>query len=384
MHWIAGERMVSKSWVWAASGVLLVGVGLAWLMLHPSPAVSATAAHAPAVPVVVAVVVQQEAPLTVTAPGTVQAFNSVLVKPRVDGTLDRVAFTEGQAVHRGDLLAQIDPRPFQAQLQAAQAQKAHDEAQLANQQRDIGRYTYLANQKIYPQQQLDSARATAAELKATVAQDQAQIDNARVQLDYATIRAPLDGLTGARLVDAGNMVHATDTTGLVLITQVQPIYVSFTLPQDVLPALLNARAHGAVAVGASNRDASQQLDSGVLSLIDNQIDPTTGTIHCKATFGNSKQTLWPGQFVSLRIVLATQQNALTIPSAAVQQGNNGDYVFVVKKDNTAELRPVTVASNENDVSVVSHGLVKGERVVVQGQFKLEDGTAVRITDESKP
>jgi membrane fusion protein, multidrug efflux system len=376
--------MVSKSWVWAASGVLLLGVGLAWLIVHPSPAVSATGVHAPAVPVVVAEVLQQEAPLTVTAPGTVQAFNSVLVKPRVDGTLDRVAFTEGQAVHRGDLLAQIDPRPFQAQLQAAQAQKAHDEAQLANQQRDIGRYTYLANQKIYPQQQLDSARATAAELKATVAQDQAQIDNARVQLDYATIRAPLDGLTGARLVDAGNMVHATDTTGLVLITQVQPIYVSFTLPQDVLPALLNARAHGAVAVVASNRDASQQLDSGVLSLIDNQIDPTTGTIHCKATFGNSKQTLWPGQFVSLRIVLATQQNALTIPSAAVQQGNNGDYVFVVKKDNTAELRPVTVASNENDVSVVSHGLVKGERVVVQGQFKLEDGSTVHITDESKP
>lgn len=371
---------MSKSWAWVAAGAVLLGVGLAWLLVRPSPAASAAGPHVRAVPVVVAPVEQRDEPLTVTAPGTVQAFNSVLVKPRVDGTLERVAFAEGQAVHRGELLAQIDPRPLQAQLQAAQAQKAHDEALLANQERDIQRYAYLASQKLYPQQQLDGARAAIAQQKATVAQDQAQIDSARVQLDYTSIRAPLDGLTGARLVDAGNMVRAADTTGLVLITQVQPIYVSFTLPQDALPALLDARARGPVAVVASNRDASRRLDAGVLSLIDNQINPATGTIHCKATFDNRGQSLWPGQFVSLRIVLATQHNALTVPAVAVQPGNNGSYVFVVKADGTAELRPVTVASSERDVSVISQGLATGERVVVQGQFKLDDGTPVHVAD----
>ncbi|RDS84184.1 efflux RND transporter periplasmic adaptor subunit [Dyella psychrodurans] len=366
----------------ATAGMIALGVAIAWLFVHSAPAASTAREAVHAVPVVVAPVIQRDMPLSVTALGTVQAFNSVLVKPRVDGTLDQVAFVEGKAVHRGDLLAQIDPRPYQAQLQAAQAQKAHDAAQLANTERDIQRYTYLASQKIYPQQQLDTTRSQADALKATVAQDQAQIDNARVQLEYTTIRAPLDGLTGARLVDAGNMVHATDTTGLVLITQVHPIYVSFNLPQDALPALLSARAHGAVAVIASNRDASQLLDHGELSLIDNQIDATTGTIHCKATFANQQETLWPGQFVSLRIVLSTQHNALTVPSAAVQQGSNGNYVFVIKPDNTAELRQVNVASNENDTSVITRGLNQGDRVVVQGQFKLEDGTAVRIAGDA--
>ncbi|MFC3652416.1 efflux RND transporter periplasmic adaptor subunit [Dyella humi] len=329
---------------------------------------------------IVAPVERRDAPRVLPAIGTVQAFNTVLVRPRVDGTLDQVAFVEGQRVHRGDLLAQIDPRPFETQLHAAVAQKAHDAAQLANVERDLTRFSYLASQKIYPQQQLDSARAQAEELKATVALDQANIDNASVQLGYATIRAPLDGLTGARLVDAGNMVHATDTTGLVMITQIHPIFVSFTLPQDALPALLAGRSQAPVEVIAQNRDGSQTLDKGVLSLIDNQIDATTGTIHCKATFDNAHETLWPGQFVALRVVLGIDHGALTVPSTAVQQGSNGNYVFVLMPDDTVALRNVEVASTADNQSVIARGIAQGDRVVVEGQFKLEDGTHVHVVD----
>lgn len=367
--------------------VSLLGVALlgAWLVFRsgPSSSIAAKADGASrAVPVVVASVAQGDASSSISAIGTVQAFNAVLIRSRVDGTLEKVAFTEGQRVHQGDLLAQIDARPFEAQLHAALAQKAHDEAQLANVERDIDRYTYLASQKIYPQQQLDSARAQAAQLKATVAMDQAQIDNARVQLDYTTIRAPLDGLTGARLVDAGNMVHATDTTGLVLITQIHPIYVSFTLPQDALPALLAARRNAPVEVIAGNRDASRTLGKGVLTLIDNQIDAATGTIHCKATFDNDTETLWPGQFVSLRVVFGVAHDALTLPASAVQQGPTGTFVFVIKPDQTAALRYVEIASTEAGRSVVTRGVSKGEQVVVEGQFKLEDGTRVRMAQDA--
>lgn len=364
----------------AAAAILVC----AWFAYHAKSSSTAQAAGASshAVPVVVARVERRDSPHELSAIGTVQAFNSVLVKARVDGTLDKVAFVEGQRVHRGDLLAQIDPRPFETQLHAATAQKAHDAAQLANVERDVTRYTYLAGQKIYPQQQLDTARAQADELKATVAMDQAQIDNARVQLSYTTILAPLDGLTGARLVDAGNMVHATDTNGLVLITQVHPISVSFTLPQDALPALLAARKQAPVEVVAANRDASQSLGKGVLSLIDNQIDATTGTIHCKATFENTDETLWPGQFVTLRVVLGVEHGAITVPAVAVQQGSSGTYVFVVMPDETVALRDVEIASTEDNRSVVAHGLAGGDRVVVEGQFKLEDGTHVRVVDGS--
>ncbi|WP_284331835.1 efflux RND transporter periplasmic adaptor subunit [Dyella flagellata] len=363
--------------------VVAVVLLVAWFVLHaltPADVVAKTKNRPDRIPVVVGVAEQVDAPNLLSAIGTVQAFNSVLVRSRVDGALEKVVFQEGQYVHAGDLLAQIDARPFEAQLHAVLAQKAHDESQLANVERDVERYTYLASQKIYPQQQLDGARAQAAQLKATVAMDQAQIDNARIQLGYTSIRAPIDGLTGARLVDAGNMVHATDTNGLVLITQVHPIYVSFTLPQDALPALLSERQRGTVTVIASNRDASQVLDQGALSLIDNQIDPSTGTIHCKATFKNGREMLWPGQFVSLKVVLAVQHDAVTVPSTAVQQGENGTYVFVVSQDQTAELRKVAIGPTNDGQSVVEQGLSKGDRVVVEGQFKLEDGSPVSAVD----
>ncbi|GLQ45884.1 multidrug transporter [Dyella lipolytica] len=371
-----------KLYVLIAVGTLLLVAWFTYRSGSLASSASATATTPQSVPVVVARVERHDAPRMLPTIGTVQAFNTVLVRARVDGTLDNVAFTEGQRVQRGDLLAQIDPRPFETQLHAATAQKAHDAAQLANVERDIARFTYLANQKILPQQQLDSTRAQADELRATVAMDQAQIDNARVQLSYATIRAPLDGLTGARLVDAGNMVHASDTTGLVVITQIHPISVSFTLPQDALPALLSARQQSPIGVIAQNRDASQTLGKGVLSLIDNQIDAATGTIHCKATFDNANETLWPGQFVALRVVLAVDRGALAVPSTAVQQGSTGTYVFVLMPDDTVALRYVKVASTEDSRSVVAQGLAEGDRVVVEGQFKLEDGAHVRVVDDS--
>ena len=375
-----GWGIVKKLFVLPVAGLLVLA---AWCLYRPESSSSAKSATDPhSVPVVLAPVELRDAPLVLSTIGTVQAFNTVLVRARVDGTLERVAFVEGQRVRRGDLLAQIDPRPFENQLHMALAQKAHDAAQLANVERDITRFSYLANRNIVPAQTLDSTRAQAEELKATVAMDQAQIDNAHNELDYAAIRAPLDGLTGARLVDAGNMVHASDTNGLVLITQVQPISVSFTLPQDALPAMLSAQHQAPVEVVAKSRDASQELGKGVLSLIDNQIDATTGTIHCKATFENTNESLWPGQFVVLRIVLAVEHGAMTVPATAVQQGSNGTYVYVINSDNTAALRPVDVASTEDNRSVIARGITKGERVVVEGQFKLEDGTHVRVVEHT--
>jgi multidrug efflux system membrane fusion protein len=365
---------------------LLVMGGGVWLLfqgraLVPGPAVATNKNDA--VPVRIADVEVRDAATTLNTIGTVQAYSSVLVRARVDGQLDKVAFTEGQDVHRGDLLAQLDPRPFEAQLRAAQAQKDKDAAQLANIERDLERFSNLAVRGLVPAQTLDTTRAQVGQLKATVGVDQAQVDTARLQLDYATIRAPLDGRTGARLVDAGNMVHAADTNGLVLITQVHPINVSFTLPQDILPALLAQQRKAALHVAALSRDASQRLGDGTLTLIDNQIDQATGTIHCKALFDNTADLLWPGEFVALRVVLDVHRDALTIPATAVQSGADGPYVFVVKGNGTADLRRVEVAATEMDRSVIAHGLAAGERVVIEGQYKLESGTPVRAVEHAK-
>jgi multidrug efflux system membrane fusion protein len=359
--------------------------GAVWLLLQGralTPRAAVTTALDDAVPVRVADVEVRDAPTTLSTIGTVQAYSSVLVRARVDGQLDKVAFAEGQDVHRGDLLAQLDPRPFEAQLRAALAQKDKDAAQFANAERDLARFSNLAYRGAVAAQTLDTTRALVNQLKATVEVDQAQVDNARIQLDYATIRAPLDGRTGARLVDAGNMVHASDNIGLVLITQIHPINVSFTLPQDVLPALLTQQRKAALRVAALGRDASQHLGDGALTLIDNQIDQGTGTIHCKATFDNAADLLWPGQFVALRVVLDIHRDALTIPATAVQSGVDGSYVFVVKGNGTVDLRHVEVASTERDRSVITRGLSIGERVVVEGQYKLESGTHVRIINRA--
>lgn len=365
--------------------VLCVSVGAIWLVLHGDQSgrvdIPANGADK-TVPVFVAVVTQLDAPISITTIGTVQAFNSVLVRTRVDGQLERVAFVEGQQVKKGDLLAQIDRRPAETQLQAALAQKVKDAAQLANTERDLARFAQLSYRGAVPTQMLDTTRAQADQFKAALDVDNAQVENARIQLDYTTIRAPLDGRTGARLVDAGNMVHATDSGGLVLIAQIHPITISFTVPQDVLPTLQAQQQKAPLKVTALSRDASRHLGEGVLTLIDNQIDSSTGTIRCKATFDNRDDLLWPGQFVSLGVVLDTRRDSLTVPATAVQLGSEGPYIFVVKDNVISELRNVEVVSTDRGRSVIARGVSAGEQVVVEGQYKLESGAHVRVIERA--
>src|SRR6185503_5108186 len=325
-----------------------------------------------------AAVTRTNVPINVEGLGTVQAFNTVTVTSRVDGALQKLGFTEGQMVHKGDLLAQIDPRPFQAALELAQAAKAKDEAQLASAKQDLQRYMLLAPQNLASQQVLDAQKATVAALEAQVKGDQATIDNARTQLDYSTITSPIEGRTGIRRVDVGNNVHATDTSGIVVVTQVQPITVIFTLPEEDLPEVNKAMGAGTLQVTAVARDQTTQLDRGTVQLVDNQIDQSTGTIRLKAVFPNKDNTLWPGQYVNARVLLRTQQNALTVPPPALQRGPNGMFAYVVKDDSTVEVRPIQVGQENSDIAVVLNGLRAGERVVTTNQYRLEPGVHVRV------
>jgi membrane fusion protein, multidrug efflux system len=325
-------------------------------------------------------VTRANVPINIEGLGTVQAFNTVTVTSRVDGALQKLGFTEGQMVHKGDLLAQIDPRPFQAALGLAQAAKAKDEAQLASAKQDLQRYTILAPQNLASQQVLDAQKATVAALAAQVKGDQATIDNARTQLEYATITSPIDGRTGIRKVDVGNNVHATDTAGIVVVTQVQPINVIFTLPEEDLPRINEAMSAGELSVAAYARDESTKFDSGTVQLVDNQIDQATGTIRLKAVFPNKSSKLWPGQYVNARVLLRTQQNALTIPDSAVQRGPDGLFAYVIKLDSTVEVRPLQVGQESGGVAVVQSGLREGERVATSNQYRLEPGAHVRILE----
>jgi membrane fusion protein, multidrug efflux system len=317
-------------------------------------------------------------PVNIEGLGTVQAFNTVTVTTRVDGALQKLGFVEGQLVHKGDLLAQIDPRPFQAALGQAQAAKAKDEAQLASAKQDLERYTILAPQNLASQQVLDAQKATVSGLEAQIKGDQANIDNARTQLEYTTISSPIEGRTGIRKVDVGNNVHATDTSGIVVVTQVQPITVIFTLPEEDLPDINKAMNAGALQVAAVSRDETTELDRGTVQLVDNQIDQATGTIRLKAVFPNKDSSLWPGQYINARALLRTQQNALTIPDAAVQRGPNGLFAYVIKEDSTVEVRLLHVGQESSGVAVVQGGLREGERVATSNQYRLEPGVHVRI------
>ena len=336
-------------------------------------------APSPAIPVSVATAERRDVPIYLTGLGTVQAFNTVTVKSRVDGELVKVAFTEGQDVKAGDLLAQVDPRPFQAAYDQAVAKKAQDKANLANAKLDLQRFRDLAMRSFAPKQQVDTQRATVAQLKAQIRGDQAAIDSAQIQLGYTTITSPLSGRTGIRLVDQGNIVHASDATGLVVITQLQPISVVFTLPESDLPAVQSALAAGPVQILAISRDDNRQLAEGTIAVLDNQIAQTTGTIRLKGTFPNKDDALWPGEFLDIRVLARTASNVVTVPSTALQRGPNGYYAYVVKPDNTVETRPIEVGQISAGVAIVDDGVAAGERVVTAGQYRLQPGARVEAS-----
>jgi membrane fusion protein, multidrug efflux system len=335
-------------------------------------------APSPAIPVSIATAQRRDVPIYLTGLGTAQAFNTVAVKTRVDGELTKVAFTEGQDVKVGDLLAQIDPRPFQAAYDQAVAKKMQDEANLANAKLDLQRFADLAARNFATQQQLDTQRATVAQLEAQIRGDQAAIYSAKTQLDYTTITSPITGRTGIRLVDQGNIVHATDATGLVVVTQLQPISVIFTLPESELTAVLSALKMGPVRIFAISRDDNRQLSEGTLAVLDNQISQTTGTMRLKGTFPNQDRALWPGEFLNIRLLARTEPNVVTVPSGALQRGPDGYYAYVVKPDNTAETRPLKVGQVSDGVAIVDDGLAAGEQVVTAGQYRLQPGVRVEV------
>ncbi|MGD0504881.1 MAG: efflux RND transporter periplasmic adaptor subunit [Steroidobacteraceae bacterium] len=366
-----------RTWVMIAIlAVVLLIVGRA--VLH-KPASAATQKSVPAVAVDTAQSFRNDVPIFLQGLGTVQAFYTVTVTARVDGELQRVAFTEGQTVHKGDLLAQIDPRPNQAAFDQAVATKSKDEAQLANAKRDFERYTKLQPQDLASKQTVDTQRALVDQLAAQLKVDQAIIDNARTQLEYTRITSPITGRTGIRLVDPGNIVHGANSTGIVVVTQVQPISVVFTLPEEELGAVVQALAAGSVSVTTVSRDGGATLDEGTLSLIDNQIDQSTGSVRLKATFDNARNTLWPGQYVDARVLVRTERNALTIPNAAVQLGPNGPFTYVVKTDSSVEVRPLRVAEGGGGLTIIKEGLAPGERVVTSNQYRLQAGVRVQTT-----
>ena len=361
--------------------------GLVRLRAGHKPAGAAAAADT-AIPVATASAIRQDVPLTVDGIGTVQALNTVNIKPMVDGPLTEIRFREGQDVHTGDVLARIDQRTYQAAYDQAVAKKAQDEATLANAQRDLARYDKLAKTQYTTAQQADTQRATVAQTQALVRQDQAQIDSAHTNLSYTTITAPVDGRTGIRQVDLGNLVHSTDTTPITVVTTLRPISVVFTLPQQTLPqvtaAIEAARAQGGAEVAALPQDGGEQggeaapvvLDRGHVAVLDNVVDQNTGTIKLKAVFPNPALRLWPGAFVNIRLSLRVDRGVITVPTAAIQRGPQGAFVFTLDHD-VASRHPVTVSRQDETVAVITAGLAPGQLVVTDGASRLTEGSHVR-------
>ena len=372
----------TKLIVGCATAIVLV-VGLI-LILRPHEAKRPTSAAANSpIPVLAATATAEDVPIILRGLGTVTAFNTVAVKSRVGGNITRINFTEGQEVKAGDLLIEIDVRPFQAALDQAKATLARDQANLKNAQADLARYAQLLQKNFAPEQQYATQQATVEEDEATIQNDQAAIDAAKLNVEYASIRSPIDGIVGIRQVDVGNLVQANSQT-LVVITQIKPIYVIFSLPEADIPRIRSATAERKLTVQAYDPTDQKQVSQGVLNLIDNQVDQATGTFKLKAEFPNSDEVLWPGQFVNAHLVLEVVHNGVTVPAAAVQTGPNGHFVYVVRSDNTVDLRTVTVTQTENNRSLTGSGVTAGERVVTAGWFRLTPGAKVTVSPGETP
>jgi membrane fusion protein, multidrug efflux system len=377
-------RRKSRWWLWL---LILLLVGLAVWRYRAGSAADSQAQNPSAggrsgagglvVPVVVATAQRGDLPVYFNGLGTVTAFNTVTVHTRVDGQVDKVVFTEGQFVHQGDLLVELDPRPFQMQLEQAQGQLAKDEAQLRDAQINADRYVTLYKEGIFPKQQADTQQAQADQFKGSIQSDQAQIDNAKLQLIYCRVTAPISGRVGLRLVDAGNIVHANDQNGLVVITQLQPIAVIFSLPQDQLPPVnAKLRAGAQLPVEAFDRNDTAKIETGKLLTIDNQIDTNTGTFKLKAVFDNPNNILFPNQFVNVHLLADTVHGLVVVPTAAIQRGPQGTYVYAVDNTGKAHIRVVTVALSSGNSVGLSAGLDPGALVVIDGQDRLQEGSKV--------
>jgi multidrug efflux system membrane fusion protein len=371
--------MRALRWILVAVVAIVLGA-LGWFLSHRKSAHATSSAPAASservVPVVVATVEKRDVPIVLEGLGNVTPLFTVVVHAQVDGRLDAVRFTEGQAVRKGQIIAQVDARPFVIQLHNAEAALARDQATLRNAQLDLGRYTELRAQNLIPQQQLDQQRTLVDTSQAAIRADEAQIESARLQLDYAAIKAPIDGVTGVRLVDPGNLVHTNDPTVIVVITQLDPIAVMFTLPEDDLPRVAKELARGPLRVEAFNRDGTQRLAEGTLALVDNQINAQTATIRLKAKLPNPERQLWPNQFIKARLRLATREGALVVPAAALQRGPQGTFVYVVGDGDIAKARAVEIESTQGEIAIVASGLSAGERVVAEGQNQLRPGAKV--------
>src|ERR1700712_643701 len=373
-----GGRIIS---LLVTLGLLAGGGYYGWERLHlPAPAAPQAAAPAP-VPVTLATVQKGPFSLALGSLGTAQAFNTVQVRTRVDGEIQKVAFREGQTVRKGDVLVEIDPRPYQATLDQAKAKKSQDEANLKNARVDLERYTKLGDYA--SRQQTETQASTVAQLTAQVTSDQAAIDNAQTQVAYATVRSPIDGITGFRLVDVGNIANASTQTAIVTITQVEPIFVVFTAPEDQLREITAALAKGTVPVEAWSTDGQTKLSQGRLDLVNNQVDTATGTVRLKAAFDNKDHALWPGLSVSTRMRVGIVADALTIPDDTVQHGPKGLFAYAVDESNKARQQEISAGRSNDGRTLVLKGLAAGERVIQEGQYRVQTGTLVSDPQEAR-
>ena len=377
-------------WLWTILAITLVGIVVSVVRSKRQAGATAAAASASAglenrvVSIQVLTASRIDVPVVLEGLGNVTPIAMVTLKSQVDGRLEKVFFKEGEQVKKGQILAQIDARPYQIQLQQGQASLARDTASLANAKLDLGRYQTLGEQNLVSRQQVDTQRTLVAQTDAAIQSDQAQIASARLNLDYSRITSPVAGVTGVRLVDPGNIVHPSDSTGIVVVTQLDPIAVMFTLPEDDQLRVSQAMAERPLSVDAFSRDGVKKLGTGQVLLIDNQINTTTATIRLKATFANADHALWPNAFVKARLVLATNKGALALPNSTIQRGPQGTFVYVVKGDQTVEVRAIEVATIQGDTAIIQSGIDVGERVVSEGQNQLRPGAKVAVRSAPEP